>query len=74
MVGGEAMSVVSILNHQTQLTEMLVAELECREIDWMQAKRSHSKGKAELCPVTCTIRDVSKLAPSLWFHVFSNKM
>jgi hypothetical protein len=63
------MSVVSILSHQTPLTEMLVAELECREIDWMQAKHNHSKGKAALCRVTSI-----KLALSFWFHVFRIKI
>jgi hypothetical protein len=49
------LSIVSILNHQTCLTETLVAELEDREIDWMLRKRSQVKRKAALCTVLGTI-------------------
>jgi hypothetical protein len=49
------LSIVSILSHQTCLTETLVAELEDREIDWMLRKRSQVKRKAVLCTVLGTI-------------------
>jgi len=45
------LSIVSILNHQTCLTETLVAELEDREIDWMLRKRRQVKRKAVLCTI-----------------------
>jgi hypothetical protein len=49
------LSIVSVLSHQTCLTETLIAELEDREIDWMLRKRSQVKRKAVLgtiCYVT----------------------
>ena len=49
------LSIVSVLSHQTCLTETLVAELEDREIDWMLRKRSQVKRKAVLCTVLGTI-------------------
>jgi hypothetical protein len=48
---GVRLTIDSVLNHQICLTETLIAELEGREIDWMQRKHSPVKGKAMLCSV-----------------------
>jgi len=52
--GGRAvLSIVSVLSHQTCLTETLIAELEDREIDWMLRKHSQVKRKAVLGTICC---------------------
>jgi hypothetical protein len=60
------LSIVSILSHQTCLTETLVAELEGREIDWSQRKHSQVKGKAVLRRVLCGLCRVIMRVESSW--------